>query len=466
MANTVRIKRRAQGGAAGAPASLANAELAFNEVDDVLYYGKGTGGGGGSATTVIPIGGPGAFVGLTGAQTVAGVKTFSSSPILPTPAISDNSTAAATTAYVKAQGYITGNQSITVSGDASGTGTTAITLTLANSGVTAGTYNNSATQTQSFTVDAKGRVTSTGALTTITPAWSSITSKPTTISGYGITDAYTKTETDTLLQGLDPKASVRAATTANITLSGTQTIDGVALIAGDRVLVKNQSTTSQNGVYIVAAGSWTRATDMNSWAEVPGAYMFVEEGSTQADFAFVCTSNAGGTLDTTGIDFVQFNGAGGITAGTGIVKSGNTISVSTELAGYHSNATNGIITRTASGTIAARTLSVSGTGISVSNGDGVAGNPTFSLSAALSTVGGLTPAADQLAYYTGAASAALTTLTTFARSLLDDTDASTMRTTLGLGTIATQSSSNINITGGSITGLTTFDNVTIDCGTY
>lgn len=76
MANTIRIKRRASG-AAGAPTSLANAELAFNEVDDTLYYGKGTGGAGGTATTVEAIGGSGAFVSLTGAQTITGNKTFS-----------------------------------------------------------------------------------------------------------------------------------------------------------------------------------------------------------------------------------------------------------------------------------------------------------------------------------------------------------------------------------------------------
>ncbi len=85
--------------------------------------------------------------------------------------------------------YLIGNQTITLSGDLTGSGTTSITTTLSNSGVTAGTYNNSATQTQSFTVNAKGRITGTGSLTTITPAWSSISSKPTTLSGYGITDA-------------------------------------------------------------------------------------------------------------------------------------------------------------------------------------------------------------------------------------------------------------------------------------
>ena len=79
MASPIRIKRRS-GGAPGAPSSLLNAELAYNEVDDILYYGKGTGGGGGTATVVLPVGGPGAFVGMTGNQTVAGVKTFSSVP--------------------------------------------------------------------------------------------------------------------------------------------------------------------------------------------------------------------------------------------------------------------------------------------------------------------------------------------------------------------------------------------------
>lgn len=87
--------------------------------------------------------------------------------------------------------YLTGNQTVTLSGDASGSGATSITVTLANSGVTASTYNNSATAITPFTVDAKGRITGTGSAVTITPAFSSITSKPTTLSGYGITDGVT-----------------------------------------------------------------------------------------------------------------------------------------------------------------------------------------------------------------------------------------------------------------------------------
>ena len=96
MANTLRIKRRATGNA-GAPTSLENAELAFNEVDNILYYGKGTGGAGGSATTVEAIGGYGAYTTLSTVQTISGDKTFSGVVIVPTPSAN---THAATKAYV------------------------------------------------------------------------------------------------------------------------------------------------------------------------------------------------------------------------------------------------------------------------------------------------------------------------------------------------------------------------------
>ena len=132
---------------------------------------------------------------------------------------------------------------------------------------------------------------------------------------------------DAVVQGLDPKASCVAATTANITLSGTQTIDGVALIAGDRCLVKNQATAADNGIYVVATGSWTRSLDMDVWAEVPGAFTFIEQGTTQADTGWVCTSNAGGTIGVTAITFVQFAGVGSYTAGTGLTLTGTQFSI-------------------------------------------------------------------------------------------------------------------------------------------
>lgn len=143
-------------------------------------------------------------------------------------------------------------------------------------------------------------------------------------------DAATKAYVDAARSGLDVKQSVRVATTADITLSGAQTIDGVSAIAGDRVLVKDQSTASQNGIYVVAAGSWSRATDADSSAEVTaGMFTFVSEGTVNADSGWVLTTNDTITLGTTGLAFAQFSGAGQITAGAGMVKSGNTLDVGT-----------------------------------------------------------------------------------------------------------------------------------------
>ena len=161
-------------------------------------------------------------------------------------------------------------------------------------------------------------------------------------------DLATKQYVDAVAQGLDPKASCVAATTANITLSGTQTIDGVALIAGDRCLVKDQTLSQNNGIYLVAAGAWTRATDMDSWLEVPGAFTFIEQGTAYADTGWVCTSNAGGTLGTTPITWVQFAGVGSYTAGTGLTLTGTQFSltapVTVALGG--TNATNATDART------------------------------------------------------------------------------------------------------------------------
>ena len=97
------------------------------------------------------------------------------------------------------------------------------------------------------------------------------------------------------------------------------------MIAGDRVLVKNQSAPAANGIYLVAAGAWTRATDLDAWAEVPGAHTFVEQGTTNADTGWVSTADTGGTLGTTAMPWTQFTGGGSITAGTGLTQTGSTI---------------------------------------------------------------------------------------------------------------------------------------------
>jgi hypothetical protein len=104
--------------------------------------------------------------------------------------------------------------------------------------------------------------------------------------------------------------AVRAASTANVaSLSGTTTIDGVSLIAGDRLLLKNQSTASQNGIYVIAAGAWSRASDMDAWTEVPGTVVVITEGTVNADKVFLCTSNDGGTLGSTAITFIDWAAA-------------------------------------------------------------------------------------------------------------------------------------------------------------
>jgi len=142
-------------------------------------------------------------------------------------------------------------------------------------------------------------------------------------------DAATKNYVDSVAQGLDPKASVRVASTGNLTLSGTQTIDGVSVVAGDRVLVKNQSTAANNGIYVVAVGSWSRSADMDAWTEFPGAFFFVEEGTTNDNSGWVCTVSTSGTLGVTAVTFEQFSGAGQVIAGAGLTKTGNTLDVGT-----------------------------------------------------------------------------------------------------------------------------------------
>ncbi len=141
-------------------------------------------------------------------------------------------------------------------------------------------------------------------------------------------DAATKAYVDGLINGVDVKSSVRVATTANITLSATQTIDGVALSVGDRVLVKDQSTGSQNGIYAVASGAWSRTTDADANAEVTaGMYVFVTEGTSNADTGWLLTTNDTITIGTTALTFTQFTGAGQIVAGSGLTKTGNTLDI-------------------------------------------------------------------------------------------------------------------------------------------
>ena len=144
-------------------------------------------------------------------------------------------------------------------------------------------------------------------------------------------DAATKAYVDAVKQALDIKDSVRAATTANITISTAlndgDTLDGVTLANGDRVLVKNQTDASQNGIYVVGTTP-ARSADANIAAELTGGtFVFVEEGTTNADNGYVFTHNGTPTLGTTDLTVAQFSGAGQVIAGDALSKSGNTINV-------------------------------------------------------------------------------------------------------------------------------------------
>ena len=141
-------------------------------------------------------------------------------------------------------------------------------------------------------------------------------------------DAATKYYVDAARSGLDIKASVRVATTAEITLSNTQTIDNIPLSVDDRVLVKNQSNAINNGIYLVKSSSWVRAADMNDPGEVSGGtFVFVEEGSVNSDSGFVVTSNGSLTIGSDEIVWTLFSTSGTLIAGNGLSKNGYTLEV-------------------------------------------------------------------------------------------------------------------------------------------
>ena len=256
----------------------------------------------------------------------------------------------------------------------SGSGST-VTVTLDNTAVSAAAYG-AADTAATFTVDAQGRLTAAAdvsisilhtqvsdfdagvqanTLDTLAAPAASVDFNSQNLTGLADPvndqDAATKKYVDSTAQGLDTKASVVAASTANFaatydngssgvgatltaSANGALSLDGDTPSAGDRVLIKDQTTTLQNGIYTVTtvgdagtAAELTRSTDFDAGSEIPSGYAFVEGGNTQAGNGYVCVSEAPVTVGTTAIVFEQFSGAGQIEAGTGMTKSGNTLNV-------------------------------------------------------------------------------------------------------------------------------------------
>ena len=390
MANTLRIKRST---GSSAPTSLANAELAFTEGTETLFIGKGTGGAGGSATSIIKIGGKGGFFDKDTVQNankvLSGPTTGSDAAPTFRALVSDD---IPSIAHTKISDFDTGVRTNRL--DQMAAPTSAVSLN-----------SQKITGLADPTADA---------------------------------DAANKGYVDGVAQGLDVKDSVVATTTANGTLSTAfangQSIDGVTLQTGDRILIKNQTTASQNGIYNVnASGAPSRATDMATGANAAGAFVFVEQGTVNAENGFTCTSDTGSAVvGTNNLTFAQFSGAGQIIAGDGLDKSGNTLSVDLKANG-------GLVIESTELALKLDSSSITGT---LAIGDGGTGATTAT--AALTALG----------------------LSNYAKTLIDDADAAAARTTLGLGSIATQAANSVAITGGSITNLTTFDGITIDGGSY
>jgi len=513
MADTIRVRRRVSG-SPGAPASLANAELAYNEVDHILYYGEGTGGAGGTASVIPAIGGQGlasTSVPTMNGTAAAGSATqwargdhvhptdtsraplaspaFTGTPTAPTVTPgSDSTTKIATTAFVQSaiSAVSSGVTNITVSNGLSGGGSGAVNIGITANGIAnaslgtmgAHTYkgNNTGASATPIDVTSAQLMTDLGAAPLASPSFSGTPLAPTATNGTNTTqiattayvlatrldqltaptvdvswnshkitglldptnpqDAATKNYVDNVTQGLDAKASVKAATSgANITLSGTQTIDGVALVAGDRCLVKDQTTASANGIYVVAAGAWTRSTDADTWIELVSAFTFVEQGTTNADSGWVCTVDQGGTIGTTAVTWTQFSGAGQVVAGAGLTKTGSTIDVVGTANRIIANADNIDIASNYVGQNSITTLGTITTG--VWNGT------------AITVPNGGTGATTLTGYVKGAGAAALTAVAS-----IPNTDIT------GLGTMATQNANAVVITGGTI------DGITIDGGTF
>lgn len=300
-------------------------------------------GNGSNVATDVALSGD-ATLANTGALTLASVGPGATGPL--------GSATTAAVVTIDAKGRVTALSSTAIALAATGdaTGTLPGALTLKNTGPGATGPSGSATVVPIVTIDAQGRVT---ALTTATiaipesavtslvsdlalkaplasPTFTGTVTLPNT--GAGAQEAATKGYVDSVANGLTLHPAVVAIAATNITLSGTQTIDGVAVTAGQRVLATGQSTSSQNGIWVVAAGAWTRPVDFASGSiATSGGYVLADSGTNFGGHGFTLIGTAAITIDTTAQTWQEFTGATDITAGNGLSKSGNTLTIDTAI---------------------------------------------------------------------------------------------------------------------------------------
>ena len=298
---------------------------------------------------------------------------------------------------------------------------------------------------------------STGVFTNVDLTTGTISSAPS-----GPTSIVNQAYVDAVAQGLAFKQPANYTTTGNITLSGLAVQAGgdwpATLTAGDRILVKNQSTAANNGIYVAAAGAWSRASDANTYAEFLGAYLFVLSGTLYGGSAWVCTNQPGGTLGVTAITFIQFSNNALYTAGTGLTLTGYQFSITnvgtagtygsasqvpvfvTNAQGQVTGVTNTSISiagsQITSGTIDSARLSGSYTGIT---GVGTLTAGTWNASTIGVAYGGTGVATLTAGYVKADGTNPFSTVAT-----IPNTDIT------GLGTMSTQNANNVAITGGSV----------------
>ena len=325
MANVLKIKHRYTG-SAGAPTTLARSELAYNEISSptggILYIGTG-GESGGDADTKIAIGGPGAYTDLGSSQTVTNKDLTSTTNSFTAASATQAGVVELATGAETNTGTAT-DRAVTPDGLDDWTGSGQVT--------TVGTISSG---TWSGTALVAAKVPNLEALTV--GGHIDVNAKR---IGYlaapvSANDAARKVDVDNAVIGLDVRDSVKVVQTANEPSltgnSGAYVIDGVTLAAGDRVLLQNQSTASENGIYAIntpsgSTHSMSRASDLDSNDDCSAnMFFFVEEGTNYADSGWVCTTNE--TVILTNMTFSQFSGAGQITAGNGLDKTGDTLSV-------------------------------------------------------------------------------------------------------------------------------------------